>query len=101
MVVSRLVFQHLGWGVAASVTPAVMGVAGAVFFGATLLGGGALGGLMPEGATAAMVGIGSIAGIVTQVCVVVCVCCCVVYRAGWAGCCPEGAIAAWGQSRTL
>jgi hypothetical protein len=28
MVVSRLVFQHAGWGVAASVTPAVMGLAG-------------------------------------------------------------------------
>ncbi|KIZ03811.1 Plastidic ATP/ADP-transporter [Monoraphidium neglectum] len=66
MVVSRLVFQHLGWGVAASVTPAVMGAAGAVFFGATLLGGGALGALLPEQAAAAMVGVGSVAGIVTQ-----------------------------------
>lgn len=67
MVVSRLVFQYLGWGVAASVTPAVMGAAGAVFFGATLLGGGAMAGLLPEQAAAAMVGVGSVAGIVTQV----------------------------------
>jgi hypothetical protein len=67
MVVSRLIFQHLGWGVAAAVTPAVMGAAGAVFFCATLLGGGALGGLLPEQATAAMVGAGAVAGIVTQV----------------------------------
>jgi len=67
MVVSRLVFQHLGWGVAASVTPAVMGLAGAVFFGATLLGTGALGAMLPEQATAAMVGVGGVAGIVTQV----------------------------------
>jgi hypothetical protein len=66
MVVSRLVFEHLGWGVAAAVTPAVMGAAGAVFFGATLLGGGMLGGLLPEQAAAAMVGVGSVAGIVTQ-----------------------------------
>jgi len=64
MVVSRVVFQHLGWGAAAAVTPAVMGVAGAAFFGATLLGGGAL---LPEQATAAMVGVGGVAGIVTQV----------------------------------
>jgi hypothetical protein len=67
MVVSRLVFQHLGWGVAASVTPAVMGLAGAVFFGATLLGGGVLGPVLPEASMAAMVGIGATAGIVTQV----------------------------------
>ncbi|GBG00278.1 hypothetical protein Rsub_13004 [Raphidocelis subcapitata] len=67
MVLSRLVFQHLGWGVAASVTPAVMGAAGVVFFGATLLGGGFMASALPEHTAAAMVGVGSIAGIVTQV----------------------------------
>lgn len=67
MVLSRLVFQHLGWGVAASVTPAVMGAAGAVFFATTLMGGGFLGAALPEQTAALMVGIGSAAGIVTQV----------------------------------
>jgi hypothetical protein len=64
MVVSRLVFQHAGWGVAASVTPAVMGVAGTVFFAGSLLAG--LPSLSPETA-AAVAGIGATAGVVTQV----------------------------------
>uniref|UniRef100_A0A383VEW1 ADP,ATP carrier protein n=1 Tax=Tetradesmus obliquus TaxID=3088 RepID=A0A383VEW1_TETOB len=64
MVVSRLVFQHAGWGVAASVTPAVMGVAGTMFFAGTLLAG--LPSLSPEMA-ATIAGIGATAGVVTQV----------------------------------
>jgi AAA family ATP:ADP antiporter len=64
MVVSRLVFQHAGWGVAASVTPAVMGIAGIVFFAGSLVAG--LPSLSPETA-AAIAGIGTTAGVVTQV----------------------------------
>jgi hypothetical protein len=64
MVVSRLVFQHAGWGVAASVTPAVMGIAGTMFFAGSLLAG--LPSLSPETA-AAVAGIGATAGVVTQV----------------------------------
>jgi AAA family ATP:ADP antiporter len=64
MVVSRLVFQHAGWGVAASVTPAVMGIAGIVFFAGSLVAG--LPSLSPETA-AAIAGIGATAGVVTQV----------------------------------
>lgn len=65
MVVSRLVFQYAGWGVAASVTPAVMGLAGVIFFGATLAAG--LPSLSPELA-ATVAGVGATAGVVTQVC---------------------------------
>lgn len=64
MVVSRLVFQYAGWGVAASVTPAVMGLAGVVFFGATLAS--QLPALTPELA-ATVAGVGATAGVVTQV----------------------------------
>jgi hypothetical protein len=64
MVVSRLVFQYAGWGVAAAVTPAVMGMAGVVFFGATLAS--QMAGLSPEMA-ATIAGVGATAGIVTQV----------------------------------
>ena len=64
MFVSRLVFQYLGWGVAASVTPVVMGIAGAVFFGASVMGG--MPGL-PEGVAASLLGAGAVAGVVTQV----------------------------------
>lgn len=64
MVVSRLVFQYAGWGVAASVTPAVMGLAGVVFFGASLTA--QLPGLSPELA-ATVAGVGATAGVVTQV----------------------------------
>jgi hypothetical protein len=64
MVVSRLVFQYAGWGVAASVTPAVMGLAGVVFFGATLAS--QLPALTPELA-ATIAGVGATAGVVTQV----------------------------------
>jgi hypothetical protein len=67
MVLSRLVFQHLGWGVAASVTPAVMGITGAVFFATTVFGTGFLGTWLGPQATVAMVGVGSVAGIMTQV----------------------------------
>jgi ATP/ADP translocase len=65
MVVSRLVFQYAGWGVAASVTPAVMGLAGVVFFGATLASQSPA--LTPELA-ATIAGVGATAGVVTQVC---------------------------------
>jgi len=65
MVVSRLVFQYAGWGVAAAVTPAVMGLAGVIFFGATLAAG--LPSLSPELA-ATVAGVGATAGVVTQVC---------------------------------
>jgi hypothetical protein len=64
MVVSRLVFQYAGWGVAAAVTPAVMGLAGVVFFGATLAS--QLPALTPEMA-ATIAGVGATAGVVTQV----------------------------------
>lgn len=64
MVVSRLVFQYAGWGVAAAVTPAVMGLAGVVFFGATLAA--QLPALTPELA-ATIAGVGATAGVVTQV----------------------------------
>lgn len=64
MVVSRLVFQYAGWGVAAAVTPAVMGLAGVVFFGATLAA--QLPSFSPEMA-ATMAGVGATAGVVTQV----------------------------------
>lgn len=67
MVVSRLVFQHAGWGVAASVTPAVMGIAGVVFFAGSLAAGLPM--LTPE-AAATMAGVGATAGVVTQVSVV-------------------------------
>jgi hypothetical protein len=64
MFVSRLIFQYLGWGVAASVTPVVMGVAGAVFFGTSVMGG--MPGL-PEGLAATLLSAGAVAGVVTQV----------------------------------
>jgi len=63
MVGSRLVFQYLGWGVAASTTPLMMGVAGAVFFGATLLAGSPAVGSH----AATLAAVGAVAGVVTQV----------------------------------
>lgn len=60
----RLFLQYAGWGVAAAVTPAVMGLAGVVFFGATLAA--QLPALSPEMA-ATVAGVGATAGVVTQV----------------------------------
>ncbi len=64
MVGSRLVFQHLGWGVAATVSPVVMGITGAAFFGCSLLA-------QAPGLTAttaiAVAAAGTTAGVVTQV----------------------------------
>lgn len=52
------VLQHLGWGVAATVTPVVMLLAGGTFFGTSILsrvGTGAAAGLAAAGATAGAV----------------------------------------------
>jgi AAA family ATP:ADP antiporter len=64
MFVSRLIFKYLGWGVAASVTPVVMGVAGCVFFAASVAAGTAI---VPETLTGVVVAAGATAGVVTQV----------------------------------
>lgn len=54
MLAGRLVFQFLGWGVAATMTPLVMAVTGGAFFAFSLFGS-------PETAT-----LGVYAGAVTQ-----------------------------------
>jgi hypothetical protein len=54
MLAGRLVFQYLGWGVAAATTPLVMAVTGGAFFAFSLSGA-------PETAT-----LGVYAGAVTQ-----------------------------------
>jgi hypothetical protein len=64
MFVSRLIFKYLGWGVAASVTPIVMGVAGCVFFAASVAAGTAI---VPETMMGMVVAAGATAGVVTQV----------------------------------
>jgi len=56
MLAGRLVFQYLGWGVAAATTPLVMAVTGGAFFAFSLSGA-------PETAT-----LGVYAGAVTQAC---------------------------------
>ena len=62
MFASRVVFRRFGWGVAAAVTPAVMGVAGVVFFAASA-SLAAAGAPAPAGAVTAA----AVAGAVTQV----------------------------------
>jgi AAA family ATP:ADP antiporter len=65
MLTSRFVFQHLGWGVAAAATPAIMLVTGVAFFATSVV---AQMGLLPASMDPTVVaGLGAAAGVVTQV----------------------------------